>query len=78
MGYSIGRCSFHGTKPSSATSIGSMTVYHNGTLRSTMTRGTVTVYEVNGGDVWVIYGSWDQVDRYEFRGGHIQTCTANI
>ena len=78
MGMSIGRCNFYGNKPSSGTSIGGMMVYHNGTLRHTMTSGGTEIYEVDGGDVWVVYSRWDQVSRYEFRGGNVQTCTDNI
>lgn len=74
----MGRCSFYGNQPSSGTTIGGMQVYHNGTLRQTETRGTQQIYRVDGGDVWVIYRSHDEIAKYVFLGGSVQNCDKNI
>ena len=74
----MGRCSFSGNTPPSKNTMGTMQVWHNGTLTQTGTQGTQQIYEVKGGDVWVIYGDYGQKDRYVFRGGSVQTCDKNI
>ena len=74
----IGNCRFIGDRPSHQTSIGTMNVYHNGTLRLTGSRGNQNIYEVNGGTIWVIYADHAQKEKYVFLGGSIQTCDDNI
>ncbi|MDP6933660.1 MAG: hypothetical protein QGG40_12130 [Myxococcota bacterium] len=75
---SIGNCFFFGSQPSSGTTIGGMTVYHNGTLRLTGSRGNQSIYEVSGGEVWVLYSDHSQKEKYVFLGGSVQACDKNI
>lgn len=74
----MGKCFFFGEQPSSKVSIGGMTVLHNGSLTKTGTRGTQTIYKVDGGNVWVLYSTREQQAANVFLGGSVQTCDKNI
>lgn len=74
MGYSIGRCSFSGTKPSQGTNIGGLYVLHNGTVKITSHRGTLQVW-TGSGDVVVIYRNRMEVGKHLFEiTGNVQEC----
>ena len=65
MGYSVGKCIFNGTRPSQGTSRGRIYVLHNGTVKTTQTRGGVNVW-TGSGDVAVIYKDRREVGKHLF------------
>lgn len=74
MGYSIGKCSFSGTRPSQGTTRGGINVLHNGTVKITQTRGGVNVW-TGSGDVAVIYNNRSEVGKHLFEvSGNVQQC----
>jgi len=74
MGYSIGKCSFNGTRPSQGTTRGGIQVLHNGTVKITQTRGGVNVW-TGSGDVAVIYKNRSEVGKHLFEvSGTVQQC----
>ena len=76
MGFSVGRCSFDGHRPSSNSSYGTVTVIHNGTVKITGSSGIKSVW-TGTGDVYVIFGRSEDVGKHEFRvTGTVQTCNS--
>jgi hypothetical protein len=74
MGYSVGRCSFKGTRPSRGTTRGGIQVLHNGTVKITKIRGGVNVW-TGSGDVAVIYTNSREVGKHLFEvTGSVQEC----
>lgn len=73
QGMSIGRCSFKGDRPSSATLIrGNVNIIGN--VRQTGTRGGVNLWKGDG-DVWVIYKSASEMGKHEFDVSEkVQSC----
>lgn len=76
MGFSIGKCSFDGIRPSNTSSYGTVTVIHNGTVKTTGSSGIRTVWEGTG-DIYVIFGRFDDIGKHEFRvRGEVHTCNS--
>ena len=72
MGMYIGKCYFDGDEPSKCFSFGTVTIYHNGTVNKTASRGDVNIWE-GSGDVWVILGRPQDVGKNEFKvSGRVQ------
>jgi hypothetical protein len=70
----IGRCTFEGKQPTTIVSTGSVTIYHNGTMKCTGTSGGVNVWTGNG-DVWVIFSDSKDISKFKFiTNGKVQTC----
>jgi hypothetical protein len=71
---SIGKCIFEGKQPSTIIINGTVTIYHNGSMKRTSTNGGVNIWQGNG-DVWVIFGNAADVQKNKFvTNGKVQTC----
>jgi hypothetical protein len=71
---SIGRCTFEGKQPTTIVSTGTLTIYHNGSMKRTGTNGGVNIWSGNG-DVWVIFSDSKDISKFKFiTNGKVQTC----
>ena len=76
FGFSIGKCSFKGNKPSHGSTRDRLYVLHNRTVKITQTRGGFSVWTGNG-DVAVIYKCPSEVGNHIFEvTGSVQQCNA--
>ena len=66
-GWTYGKCSFWGSRPSTSISVGTVIIYYDGTYpKQTSLSGGVAIYESDG-NLWVIYRTREDLSKYKFR-----------